>query len=296
MEDLTDQRPVFSIRLRAIAIAVAVVLAVFIGRLWLLQLTHWTAYAEWAVGNRTKIVWGEAERGLIYDRNGQVLAENEPVWNVEIVPADLPRDPERVEEIIAQLASILGPEKGTSTVEIRERIEKICAQTIVEAMPLEEIGENVSLRVVQAIEARQYEMPGVVIKDVLRRRYPRGALAALLIGFVRGITDLQLERVKDYYYPQSGAVANRLLNIPELSQERIYTASSQFGQEGVEASYEWRERNGKVLPVLQGRRGYHLYEVNAAGHPVREIESRPAEPGAAIYLSISSGFFPSTTV
>ncbi len=288
MDSFTDQKAVFSIRLRAIAIAIAVVFAVFAGRLWLLQLTHWTAYAERAVGNRTKIVWEEAARGLIYDRSGRVLAENEPGWNVEIVPADLPRDPERVEEIIAQLASILGPEKGTSTVEIRERIEKICAQTIVEAMPLEEIGENVSLRVVQAIEARQYEMPGVVIKEVLRRRYPGGELAAHVIGFVRGITDLQLERVRDYRWPQSGQTANRLLDIPELSEERIYTASSQFGQEGVEASYEWRERNGKVLPILQGRRGYHLYEVNAAGHPVREIESRSAEPGAAIYLSIDS--------
>ncbi len=295
MDSLADDRSSFWIRLRAVVLVTAIIFVVFVGRLWMLQLTGWDEYARQAIYNRLRIVWEEAPRGIIYDRNGLVLAENHPVWNVNIIPADFPRDPEQIEEIIGRLASILGPEKGTSTAEVREQIEKISLQTTPEAMLLEEIGEDVSIRAVQAIEASQYEMPGVVIRDAIQRSYPQGSVAAHLIGYCQPInvdvTDY--ERVKNYCYPRSQKVANGLLDVPQLSQQRIYTRNSLFGQEGVEASYEFSQRGDKVVPVLQGRRGYHLYEVYASGRPVggrpaRPIASRPADPGATVYLTIDT--------
>ncbi len=290
MDSIADERSQFAIRLRVVAVTVGVVFALFVGRLWVLQLTRWTTYTESATANRTEIVWEEAPRGIICDRSGVVLAENRPVWTVHIVPADFPDDQEAVSEIVGQLASILGKETPVSTVDLRKQISEICQGKGPEARPLKGAGENVSLEMVQAIEARQYEMPGVVIKQINQRYYPQGKRAAHLMGYVRPINVnlADYERVKDFCYPQYQPAVNGLLNIEKLAHQTIYTLSSFFGQEGVEASYELLERGGGMVPVLPGRRGYHLYEVNASGQPVREIDSRPSDPGATVYLAIDS--------
>ena len=290
MDSIGDQGTQFAVRLRIAAIAVALVFALFVIRLWVLQLTQWTTYAEGATANRTEVVWEEAPRGIIRDCNGVVLAENRAVWTVHVIPADFPDDQEAVDEIVVQLAGILGPERSVSTADLREQISEICQGSGPEARPLTGAGEDVSLEVVQAIEARQYEMPGVVIKQNNQRHYPHGKLASHLIGYGRPINVnlANYERVKDFCYPQSSPAPGGLLNIEKLVHQPIYTRNSLFGQEGVEASYELLERGGQMMPVLPGRRGYHLYEVNASGMPVREIDSRPPDRGATVYLALDT--------
>ncbi len=290
MDSIAEQNPQFATRLRVVASLVGLVFVLFVGRLWVLQLTRWTTYAEDAIANRTEIVWEQASRGIICDRNGVVLAENRPVWTVHIIPADFPADQEQVDEIVARLAGILGRERSVSTADLREQISEICQGSGPEAMPLSSTGEDVSLEAVQAIEAQHYEMPGVMIKQITQRQYPLGKMASHVIGYVRPINvDLaDYELVKDFCYPQSQPAASGLLNIDKLVHQSIYTPNSLFGQEGVEASYELLERSGNIVPVIPGRRGYYLYEINASGQPVREIDSRPPDPGATVYLALDT--------
>jgi len=129
-----------------------------------------------------------------------------------------------------------------------------------------------------------------VIKQDNQRHYPHGKLASHLIGYGRPINVnlANYERVKDFCYPQSSPAPGGLLNIEKLVHQPIYTRNSLFGQEGVEAAYELLERNGQMMPVLPGRRGYRLYEVNASGRPVREIDSRPPDRGATVYLALDT--------
>jgi len=290
MDSIAEQKSQFAARLRVVAGVVGLVFVLFVGRLWVLQLTRWTTYAEDAIANRTEIVWEQAPRGIICDRNGVMLAENRPVWTVHIIPADFPDDQEQVDEIIARLAGILGKERSVSTADLRKQISEICQGSGPEARPLCGTGEDVSLEAVQAIEAQHYEMPGVMIKQIIQRHYPLGKMASHVIGYVRPINvDLaDYELVKDFCYPQSQPAVSGLLNIEKLVHQPIYTPNSLFGQEGVEASYELLERGGKMVPVIPGRRGYHLYEVNASGQPVREIDSRPPDPGATVYLALDT--------
>ncbi len=290
MDSIAEQKSQFATRLRVVAGVVSIIFVIFVVRLWVLQLTQWTTYAADAIANRTEIVWEQAPRGIIRDRNGVVLAENRAVWTVHIIPADFPDDQEAVDEIVGQLASILGQERSVSTADLRKQISEICQGSGPEARPLIGVGEDVSLEVVQAIEARQYEMPGVVIKQNNQRHYPYEKLASHLIGYVRPINvDLaDYERVKDFCYPRSQPAVSGLLNIDKLVQQPIYTLNSLFGQEGVEASYELLKRGGRMVPVIPGRRGYHLYEVNASGQPVREIDSRSPNIGATIYLALDT--------
>ncbi len=145
MDSIGDERTQFAVRLRIAAIVVGVVFALFVGRLWVLQLTQWTTYAKGATANRTDVVWDEAPRGLICDRNGVVLADNRAVWTVNIIPADFPDDQEAVDNIVAQLAGILGQEHSVSTADLRKQISEICQGKGPEARPLEGVGEDVPL-------------------------------------------------------------------------------------------------------------------------------------------------------
>ena len=263
---------------------IAAVFLVLVGRLWMLQLTNWTKYAQQAVGNRTQRAFESAPRGLIFDRNGVILAENNPVWNVNIVPCDFPQDQAEAERIISQLASIL----GGSTSQIREQIEQIRSQSTVDAVPLKNIGEDVPSEVVARIESRQLELPGVVIDQRARRYYPQGSLAAHVLGYARAITAEQYAQVKDLTYPrQSGLPQSTAVGWAAI-KEPIYAPTSIFGQDGVEATYDVYQHTSPAIPVLQGRRGYRLYEVDAAGNLIGLLDHQEPVAGASVYLTIDA--------
>ncbi len=266
------------------ACLIAVAFLVLLGRLWMLQLTNWTKYAQQAVGNRTQKAFQPAPRGLIFDRNGTILAENSPVWNVNIVPCDFPTDRAEADRIISQLASIL----GVSTSQIREQIEQIKSQSTVDAVALKDIGEDVPLAVVAPIESRQLEMPGVVIDQQVQRHYPYGSLAAHALGYARAITAEQYAQVKDLTYPRATGLAQSSLTATVAAKEPIYTPNSIFGQDGVEATYDVYQHTSPAIPMLQGRRGYRLYEVDVSGNPIGLLDQREPVPGASVYLTIDA--------
>ena len=117
----------FDFRLKTMGLFVGVLLITLTGRLWMLQLTQWVDFREKALQNRTTVVTTPAPRGLIYDRNGVVLAENRPNWTVIITPAELPppSDQEERDRIVTFLASVLR-DRDVSTADVREAIDEVC--------------------------------------------------------------------------------------------------------------------------------------------------------------------------
>ena len=104
----TIRNEVQSWRILAFAGVVAVVFAVFIMRLFVLQVVQaeeWTAKAE---ENSTEEINLAALRGLIYDRNGVVLSQNVASYNVVITAANLPDDDGSIQEIFRQLSQLIG--------------------------------------------------------------------------------------------------------------------------------------------------------------------------------------------
>lgn len=275
---------VFAIRLRIMGWLIAATFLLLISRLWMLQLTNWTDYAKEAAANVTRKVLLPAPRGLIFDRNGTLLAENRPVRNVNILPCDFPVDQADAERIITRLATIL----DVSTAEIREQIEEIKRQATLAAVPLKDIGEDVSLAVVAAVESRQLEMPGVTIDQQACRHYPQGSLAAHVLGYARSITEDQYAQVKGLTYPQPPDQTQSAPTVNASDAELIYDRKSIFGQDGVEATYDVYQHASPAVPVLQGRRGYRLYEVDVTDRPLRVLAKRKPVPGASVYLTIDA--------
>src|SRR5690606_29842366 len=77
------------------------------GKLWRMQVRDTSAYQDRAVGNLERIEPLKAPRGLILDRNGQILAENRVSWSVQVIPAQLPDDPAERQAIRDELVRVL---------------------------------------------------------------------------------------------------------------------------------------------------------------------------------------------
>ncbi len=89
MERNRDPKVTRLLLLRLLIVALA---AILIGRLWQLQMVAGEKYRLLADANRLRDVDVPAPRGVIYDRNGEILARNRPSFTVEVVPGDLPED------------------------------------------------------------------------------------------------------------------------------------------------------------------------------------------------------------
>ncbi|MHB8997277.1 MAG: penicillin-binding protein 2 [Armatimonadota bacterium] len=266
-------------RLHVFAIIILVCLLILVGRLWMLQLTGWVVYARAAAeGNSTSVTYSPAPRGIIFDRTGHVLAKNRPVWNVSICPASFPADEGDAEKLIVRLAGIL----QTPTPKLRTQIKGLCARKGQEDLVLEDIGEDVPFRIVAQIE--EQALPGVGIIESAIRSYPYGPLAAHALGYARGINDEQFKRVEALDYP--------VLQRPESHtaeaqlEDPLYSRDSVYGQSGLEKQYEVKLDIAPPLPILSGRRGRTIHEVDSALTPVRLIQQREPVLGASVYLTL----------
>lgn len=121
----------------------------------------------------------KAARGIIYDRNGVILADNQPVCTISVIYSQI-REPEKV---IRLLAEKLDMEQG----EIRKKVEKVSSR--------EKIKSNVPRAV--ADEIREASLDGIKVDEDYKRYYPFGTLASKVLGFTgadnQGILGLEVK-------------------------------------------------------------------------------------------------------
>jgi len=280
-------------RLRVFLVVIAVLMLTLLGRLWMLQLSGlasadnptplWMRFTVDALKNRLKVVRTPAPRGMIYDRNGKVLVENRPRWNVVVTPAQLPTDPMKRQNMIVTLASIL-KDKGANTADLRAALDNISRQMPVRPVKLGDWGNDLTLKMVAELEERSLDLPGIAVAEDFARSYVHGDLASHVLGYSRGITEEQYQKYRELQYPTKPEAIDELTAL--LGGDPIYGPDSEVGQTGVEATCELDRSSEPPIPILQGRRGRHVWEVDAQGRPVRLIHDRPPAEGAGVFLTI----------
>ncbi|PKM45579.1 MAG: penicillin-binding protein 2 [Gammaproteobacteria bacterium HGW-Gammaproteobacteria-1] len=187
-------------------------IAFVIIRLFFLQVINHEHYTTLSRNNRVDIQPIAPTRGLIYDRNGVILAENQPTFSLEIVP-------ERVDDMEATLTAIR--ELITVSDSDMERFRQILLRKRrFEETPLR---LRLSDEEVARIAVNRYRLPGVEIKSRLARDYPLGALLAHTLGYVGRIDERELQQL----------------------DTSNYAATAHIGKTGVEKTYE-NELHGKV--------------------------------------------------
>jgi penicillin-binding protein 2 len=173
-----DLRSVQS-RLSVLQYGVIVSLTLLVSFFWYLQVLRAKYFRDQAENNRRRVVPIAAPRGPLLDRNGRVLVENRPSFNVVLSP----EHSDHLDTTISRLSQVL----GTGEARIRERLARREApfRAIV-------VKSDVSLAEVAALEARRLEMPEASIEVVPLRSYPLGSAAAHSLGRVGEVTDPQL--------------------------------------------------------------------------------------------------------
>jgi penicillin-binding protein 2 len=220
--------PQIALRLGVLGAVVLFAFAVLFFRLWALQVLAGERYLAAAQNNQLRTLRIEAPRGQILDSRGRVIVGNKLAQVVRIWPASLPRRSRA--RVFRQLSGVLGIPAAELQQTFREqrRADPLKPVTLAEGVPRD---------VVMYLRERAREFPGLTIERAYLRSYPRGPMAAQLLGHVGAVT-------------------------PEQVKSRRYRNGDHVGQAGIEAAFD---------RVLRGRAGLAQLRVDSLGRP----RSRP---------------------
>jgi penicillin-binding protein 2 len=195
MNESTTLRNTLSPR-RIIIFGLVIILAfvLYLGRLFILQIIQGSDWVAQAEENRIKNINLSAQRGVIYDRNGVVLARNIASYNVVVTFADLPDDPGAIQEIFRELSELINVPVNLG--ELSEEtpyvpcISEHGISQIVEygetATPFQpvQIACDIDPTVAMVVQEKAVDWPGVGIEIQPIRDYPTGSLTSSMVGFL----------------------------------------------------------------------------------------------------------------
>ena len=244
------EREVSQFRERLVSASVLVALGFLVLSLrlaWLQVIRHGEFLAR-AEQNRIALVPVTANRGLIKDRNGVIIAKNYSAYTLEIEPAKVGDLDGAIDEL-------------STVIEISARERRRFHKTLEDYKHLDSvpIRTRLSDEEVARFAAQRYRFPGVELRARLFRQYPLGETASHLLGYIGRVSAKDEERIDGFADPNN------------------YNGTDYIGKIGVESSYEEQ---------LHGTTGIEQVEITAGGHPVRTLTRTPSVPGDNLILSV----------
>lgn len=212
-------------------------------RLWQLQILEGDRYYTLSTNNRLRVRSIEAPRGFILDRHGEVLVENRAAFDALVTPADIPD--------VEEAAKAIGQVLGMDPLEVKEKLIQAKERPYEPVLMKKGIDEQTLV----AIEERKLELPGLSVRVRPVRAYPDGGMAASLLGYVREVSQAQLEQ-EEYQDLWPGG---------------------HIGQAGIEKRYD---------AFIRGVDGGEQVEVDALGRVIRQVSRIEPQSGLNLFLTI----------
>jgi penicillin-binding protein 2 len=194
---MPDDRRSLTIRLSVLQYLVAGAFALLAIGFWIFQIAQHEKFREMAENNLERRLPLPAPRGVLLDRNGKVLVENQDILNIAIVREQT----KSVGDVLRTLAAATGVPEAQLRDTLNRRRREPSYRPIV-------LIENATPEQYAAYMARRLELPGVLHEEVPSRRYPASDMAAHLIGYVGEVTEPQLQRA-EYKGVEAGAVVGQ---------------------------------------------------------------------------------------
>jgi penicillin-binding protein 2 len=232
------------------SIVIALLFAALLVKLINLQITQYDYFAARADGNRLHSQYVPPARGLIYDRSGELLADNQPIFNLSVVRERV----DDIEETLALLSSLirLAPE---DVEQFRERLKR--RRVPFSSVPLRYVlTEEEKARV----SVNAHRLPGISIEPQFVRSYPSGELNAHAIGYVSEINREELDAFAE-------------------DVRENYGGTNHIGKTGIERTYE---------TLLHGEVGYEVVEKNNRGQVMRRLERTDPVAGKNLTLYLEN--------
>ena len=266
---VSSQNKIPTDRILSFAVAIGVVFLVFIIRLFTYQIINGDYWRAQAIENRLREVSLAPTRGVIFDRNGIVLARNVASYNVVVTAANLPDDQGSIQDIIRSLADYI--EVPISRGDITPENPFVPCVSDHGISQIIEYGEqsapyqnvkiacNIDETQARIIQEKTMDWPGITLEIETVRDYPTGSLTANIIGFLGPISSIEEE-----YYVDRGYVTNR----------------DKIGYAGLERYYE---------SILSGKPGKRVVEVDVGGQIIRDaVPVISPLPGQNVYTTLDT--------
>lgn len=235
-------------RTLVVSIAILFAIGILISNLYYLQVSSFKSYQTRSNDNRISVQTVPPNRGLIYDRNGITLAENRPVYGLEVIV----NKTKNLKENIEQLRELL----ALSDQEVANFYTKNSQTRAFKAVV---IRDNLTPEEVAIFTVNQHRFQGFAIQATLKRFYPFGDAFTHVLGYISKINSKDLQRIE------------------QLGETARYRGTNYIGKLGIEKNYE---------ELLIGQPGQRQVEVDSWGKVIRTLNFIPPVPGKDLKLNI----------
>src|SRR5688572_23538750 len=235
-------------RLRFVQILVVLMLGVLTVRLYVLQVVRGERYAEIAENQRRRRLPIPAPRGVIFDREGKILVDSRPIYNVILSREDVKR--KDLIALIEPLAEGLMVEAEM----LKERFDLVKSMPAFESIP---VKQDASAGDIAWVEAHTLELPELRVEQQPQRRYPANGSLAHVLGYVGEISPEQLKQ--------------------QAAKDKGLKPGDIIGLSGIEQIYD---------DYLRGTDGYREVMVDSRGRIQAEIETVDPIPGRDLVTTI----------
>ncbi len=238
----------FMRRTLVVFIAIIIAIGLLITNLYYLQITSFESFQTRSNDNRIKVQTIPPNRGLIYDRNDIILAENRPVYSLQVVV----KKTKNLKDKIEKLRDILYiSDQEVERFYSRNRYARSFKPIL--------LLDQLSNKEVALFTVNQHRFKGFSIQANLKRFYPFGDAFTHVLGYIAKINSKDLKRIE------------------KLGETARYRGTNYIGKLGIEKYYE---------QILHGQPGQRQVEVDSWGKVIRVLSFIPPVPGKDIKLNI----------
>jgi len=250
LKDHEAERVLFDRRLAVAAVFIALLFAALIAKLVNLQVFKHDYFSARSDGNRIHSQFIPPSRGLIFDRNGELLADNQPIFNLTVVREQV----EDMESTLSFLSTLIRlNEDDIEQFNNRMRRNRVPFSSVPLRYVLTEEEKS-------RVAVNSHKLPGIAIEHQFVRQYPLAALTAHSVGYVSEINREELDRMSD-------------------AERENYGGTNHIGKTGIERTYE---------ELLHGTVGYEIVEKNNRGQVMGTLDRTDPVAGKNITLHMDS--------
>ena len=259
-------------RLSLLVALLLILSLILVLRLAYLQLSQYKHYATMSLKNQMSILPIAPPRGVIFDKNGVVLADNVPVYVLEIVPERVKKMTDTLERLKSLLPSITDDDIDNFN---RARSQNHAYEPIPFKLKLNQ--EEVAI-----FASNQYQFPGVSIKARLMRYYPLAETTAHVLGYVGRINEQELQQVNSTNYRATNFIGKT--GIEKYYEDVLH---GQVGYQQIETDV-----SGRTLRVLSKQTpvsGAKIYLTIDARLQEAAYQAMLDKRGAVVAVDVNNG-------
>ncbi len=250
LKDHEAERHLFNRRLLVAGVLIFFLFALLLTKVVDLQVSQHEYFSARSDGNRLHSQFVPPARGLIFDRSGELLADNQPIFNLTVVREQVGD----LDATLDQLATLIN-----LTDDDRDQFMKRSQRNRVPftSVPLRYV---LSDQEKSRIAVNSHLLEGIAIEPQFVRSYPFADLTAHSVGYVSEINRQELERLDEF-------------------DRENYGGTNHIGKTGIERTYE---------ELLHGKVGYEIVEKNNRGQVMRRLDRTDPVAGKNITLHLDS--------